>query len=65
MAVEQIKEAQKVVTNEVTELEYQLTCPICHELYKKPKYLTCYHSYCEECLEKLVVQSNITQLSGV
>ena len=37
-----------------------LTCPICCELYKKPKYLPCYHSYCEECLVKLVVQSNIT-----
>ena len=36
-----------------------LTCPICYELYKKPKYLPCYHSYCEEC-EKLMVQSNIT-----
>ena len=37
-----------------------LSCPICYELYKKPKYLQCYHSYCEECLVKLVVQSNIT-----
>ena len=37
-----------------------LSCSICYELYKKPKYLPCYHSYCEECLEKLVVQSNIT-----
>ena len=37
-----------------------LTCPICYEFYKKPKYLPCYHSYCEECLVKLVVQSNIT-----
>ena len=37
-----------------------LGCPICCELYKKPKYLPCYHSYCEECLVKLVVQSNIT-----
>ena len=37
-----------------------LTCPICHELYKKPKYLPCHHSYCEKCLLKLVVQSNIT-----
>ena len=37
-----------------------LTCPICYELYKKPKYLPCYHSYCEECLVKLVVQFNIT-----
>ena len=37
-----------------------LSCPICYELYKKPKYLPCYHSYCEECIVKLVVQSNIT-----
>ena len=37
-----------------------LSCPICYELYKKPKYLPCYHSYCEECLVNLVVQSNIT-----
>ena len=37
-----------------------LSCPICYELYKKPKYLPCYHSYCEECLVKLVVQFNIT-----
>ena len=37
-----------------------LTCPICYNLYKQPKYLPCYHSYCEQCLVKLVVQSNIT-----
>ena len=42
-----------------------LTCPACHKLYKKSdnckdncKYLPCYHSYCEECLVNLSVQSN-------
>ena len=50
-----------VTANEVTkQLKDQLTCPICHELYRQPKYLPCYHTYCEECLGKLVVQSNIT-----
>ena len=47
------EEQMKKVTN-------HLTCPVCYELYKVPKYLPCYHSYCEECLVKLVVQSNIT-----
>ena len=37
-----------------------LTCPVCYDLYRQPKYLPCYHSYCEECLVKLVVQSGIT-----
>ena len=37
-----------------------LTCPVCYELYKKPKYLPCYHSYCEDWIAKLTGQSNIT-----
>ena len=53
--------AVKHVTDEVTkQLKDQLTCPVCFELYKKPKYLPCHHTYCVECLGKLVVQSNIT-----
>ena len=49
LSIEQIK---KIVDH--------LICPTCRELYKKPKYLPCYHSYCEECLVKLMVHSNIT-----
>ena len=49
MAAEQMK---KVASH--------LTCPICTELYKRPKYLPCYHSYCEECLVKLQKGSDIT-----
>ena len=37
-----------------------LTCRICYDFYKDPKYLPCYHSYCKECLAKLMVQSMIT-----
>ena len=47
-------------TEQIKKFTGHLTCPVCYELYKKPKYLPCYHSYCEECLVKLVVQSNIT-----
>ena len=37
-----------------------LTCPVCYQLFKNPKFLPCYHSYCEECLEKMQVQYKIT-----
>ena len=42
----------KVVTD-------NLSCPVCYQLFKNPKYLPCHHSYCEQCLEKMQVQSNI------
>ena len=45
---------------QVKKLTSQLTCSVCSEFYREPKYLPCYHSYCEECLVKLVVHSNIT-----
>ena len=36
-----------------------LTCAMCYEMYKKPKYLPCHHSYCEECIAKLIKESKI------
>ena len=36
-----------------------LTCTVCYQLYKNPKYLPCHHSYCEECLEEMQVESKI------
>ena len=36
-----------------------LSCPVCYQLFKNPKYLPCHHSYCEQCLEKIRVQSKI------
>ena len=42
------------------EVKEVLTCGACDQLLKNPKYLPCCHSYCEGCLEKMQVQSNIT-----
>ena len=36
-----------------------LNCAVCYEVYKKPKYLPCYHSYCEGCIEKVQRGCNI------
>ena len=45
-------ERMKKVTN-------LLTCAVCYEMYKKPKYLSCHHSYCEECIAKLSKESKV------
>ena len=36
-----------------------LSCPVCYQLFKKPKYLPCHHSYCEQCLVMIQEQSKI------
>ena len=43
----------------LTSKEVDLTCPVCYRLFKQAKYLPCHHSYCEQCLEKIQVQSKI------
>ena len=44
---------------EVKKAQNNLSCPVCYQLFNNPKYLPCYHSYCEGCLEKMQVQSKI------
>ena len=36
-----------------------MVCPSCRQLFKNPKHLPCYHSYCEECLENMQKHSKI------
>ena len=37
-------------------LEDQLTCGICLDSYSAPKLLQCFHVYCKQCLEQLVIR---------
>ena len=48
-----------MAAKEVKKATVNLSCPICYQLFKNPKYLPCHHSYCEQCLEKMQVQSKI------
>ena len=36
-----------------------MICSRCNQLFTNPKYLPCYHSYCERCLEKMQENSKI------
>ena len=45
------------VTEEaLRKLEDQLTCGICLDSYTEPKLLQCFHVFCKQCLERLVVR---------
>ena len=49
-----------MAAKQVKKIVNTLSCPICYKLFKKPKYLPCHHSYCEQCLEKMKEESRIT-----
>lgn len=38
------------------ELAKHMECGICWERFEEPKMLTCQHSYCKRCLERLVTE---------
>ncbi len=44
------------------ELEDQLNCSICLDVYTNPKQLQCHHVYCQQCLVKLVNKDQQGQL---
>ena len=48
--------AEKLMPRAMEDLEQQLTCLICLDMYTNPKLLQCNHVYCQKCLVKLVVR---------
>ena len=48
-----VRETTNAAARVIKELADYLTCPICYQLYRNPKYLICHHSCCEACLVKL------------
>ena len=55
--------AAKSQAKALKKLEDQLTCAICLEAFKDPKLLQCFHVYCKECLDRLVVTDQQEQVS--
>ena len=56
-------QSQAVAQQALKKLEDQLTCPICLDAFKDPKLLQCFHVYCKDCLQRLVVTDQQGQLS--
>ena len=56
-------ESQSVAKQALKKLEDQLTCAVCLDAFKDPKLLQCFHVYCKDCLQRLVVTDRQGQLS--
>ena len=56
-------ESHAVAKQALKKLEDQLTCTICLSAFKDPKLLQCFHVYCKDCLQQLVVKDQQGQLS--
>ena len=57
-------ESQAAVAKQaLKKLEDQLTCAICLDAFRDPKLLQCFHVYCKDCLQQLVVTDREGQLS--
>ena len=56
-------ESRAVAEQALKKLKDQLTCAICLDAFKDPKLLQCFHIYCKDCLQQLVVQDQQGQVS--
>ena len=56
-------EFHDVANRALKKLEDQLTCGVCLDTLKDPKLLQCFHVYCKDCIQQLVVQDRREQFS--
>ena len=49
----------------IKQLQEQLTCSICLDIYKRPKMLPCHHSFCAECLKEIPFTSKGESTGGL
>ena len=56
-------ESQTVAKQALEKLEDQLTCAVCLDAFKDPKMLNCFHVFCKDCLQRLVVKDRQGQPS--
>ena len=61
--LKRMAKSQGLAKQALKKLEDQLTCAICLDAFKDPKLLQCFHVYCKDCLQRLVVQNRQGQLS--
>ena len=54
-----------MVGEAIRQLEEQLNCSICLDIYDDPKLLQCFHTYCRKCLVKLVIRDQQGDLSRI
>lgn len=43
-----------VTRQALQQLEDQLTCPVCFNVFKKARLLSCAHEFCQDCIQRLV-----------
>ncbi len=48
-------------TSQLNSFKKHLTCLLCDKLFENPKTLFCLHSFCEECLQKVVEEALLRQ----
>jgi len=53
--------AEGLEKRSLDQLEEEITCAVCHELYAEPKILPCLHYYCKECILKLASRDGSNQ----